>query len=270
MTAPFLLTYAARRAAQAGLALALLAAPAAGRAGALPPGHYAGGAAHAQPAALPPLPPDRTLPLPARRPDAARLRELRGQREFRYVEAAAETGFWDNFWARIWRWLDGLRGTRTGRVAWNWVFYLALAGILGFAVLKLLQVDLARAFGRAPRRAGLPYDLLSEDIHAVDFPARLAEAEAAGNLRLAARLGYLEVLKHLSDGGRLDWQPDKTNRAYLAELPAGALREAFRECTRQFEYVWYGELPLSAALYQQVRRAQRGVAAASTATAVPA
>ena len=260
------LTFARRCAARLGLALALLAAPAAG-AGPLGP---VPAAAPGRPAALPPLPPDHTLPLPARRPDDARLRELRGQREFRYVEAAAETGFWDHFWARVWRWLHALRGTRTGRLAGNWVFYLALAGVLGFAVLKLLQVDLARAFGRAPRRAGLPYDLLSEDIHTVDFPARLAEAEAAGNLRLAARLGYLEVLKHLSDGGRLDWQPDKTNRAYLAELPAGPLREAFRESTRQFEYVWYGELPLGPALYREVRAAQRAVAALSTSAAQPA
>lgn len=246
---------------RAALALALLAAPAAE---AVPPGPQP-----ARSAARFPLPPDRTTPLPARRPDGARLRELRGQREFRYVEAAAESGFWDGFWARVWHWLNGVRSTSTGRVAWSWVFYLALAGVLGFAVLKLLQVDLARAFGRAPRRAGLPYDVLNEDIHAVDFPARLAEAEAAGNFRLAARLGYLEVLKRLSDAGRLAWQPDKTNRAYLAELPAGALREGFRECTRQFEYVWYGELPLGPALYQQVRRAQRAVAA-STSAAVPA
>lgn len=243
------------------LVLALLAAPAAGQAAPTGPTHAPAPAVAYQPA----LPPDRTAPLPTRRlPDAARLRELRGQREFRYVEAAAETGFWDAFWARIWRWLNGWRGTRTGRIAGGWAFYLALAGVLGFAVLKLLQVDITGVFGRAPRRTGLPYDVLAEDIHAVDFPTRLAEAEAAGNLRLATRLGYLEVLKHLSDSGRLAWQPDKTNRAYLTELPAGALRESFRECTRQFEYVWYGELPLGPALYREVRAAQQAVAASTS------
>ena len=116
---------------RAALALALLAAPAAG---AVPPGPVPQ-PGPAQSAAQLPLPPDRTTPLPARRPDGARLRELRGQREFRYVEAAADTGFWDGFWARVWHWLNGARSTRTGRVAWSWVFYLALAGVLGYAVL---------------------------------------------------------------------------------------------------------------------------------------
>ena len=53
--------------------------------------------------------------------------------------------------------------------------------------------------------------------------------------------------------------------------PGAALREGFRECTRQFEYLWYGELPLGPGLYQRVRTAQRAVAAAaSTAAPQPA
>ena len=87
---------------------------------------------------------------------------------------------------------------------------------------------------------------------------RLAEAEAAGNYRLALRLGYLQLLKLLSDQNLIRWQPDKTNHAYLAELPGEHLRAPFRELTRQFEYVWYGELPLPAGLYQQARAGQQG------------
>jgi len=92
----------------------------------------------------------------------------------------------------------------------------------------------------------------------VDFATRLAEAEAAGNWRLAVRLGYLQLLKTLSDNALINWQPDKTNHAYLAELPlAGTLRVDFREITRQFEFVWYGELALSGPLYERVRAGQR-------------
>ena len=126
-------------------------------------------------------------------------------------------------------------------------------------MLKLLQVDITGAFGRSARRGPLAYDLAAENIHEVDFTTRIAAAEDAGNFRLATRLGYLEVLKHLTDRGLIHWQPDKTNHAYLAELAAGPLHEAFRAATRQFEYVWYGELRLSAALYQQARAGQRAI-----------
>nr|WP_230688324.1 DUF4129 domain-containing protein [Hymenobacter jeongseonensis] len=110
----------------------------------------------------------------------------------------------------------------------------------------------------------MAYDIASENIHAVDYAARIAEAEEAGNFRLAIRLGYLEVLKHLTDRGFIQWQPDKTNHAYLAEITTGPLRDAFRSITRQFEYVWYGELRLNAALYEQARAGQRAVTAQLT------
>ena len=220
-----------------------------------------------------PLPPDRTTPLPVRRPDEARLRQLQADSAFRYEEPApAGMGLWDRFWYWLGRLFDRLMGTSGGKLTWKYAWYAAIVAALVFAVLKFLQVDLTGAFGRSARRTRLDYEVLDEDIHGVDFPARLAEAEAAGNYRLAVRLGYLEALKLLSDQGRLHWEPNKTNHAYLHELPAGPLREAFRVATRQFEYVWYGELTLTAAQYQPVRAAQRAVrtAAASTAsTAAP-
>jgi hypothetical protein len=222
------------------------------------------------------LPPDRSTALPVRPLDAARLRELRAQREFRYVEPDASTDAWDAFWARVWRWLSRMLGkssstSRTAwRLAWKYGIYAVVLAVLAYAVLKLLQVDITAAFGRSARRGLLAYDTATENIHEVDFGTRIAEAEQAGNFRLATRLGYLEVLKHLTDQGLIHWQADKTNHAYLAELAAGPLREAFRGATRQFEYVWYGELRLNAALYQQARAGQRAVTAqlgARTATA---
>ena len=208
-----------------------------------------------------PLPADRTAALPVRRPDAARLRELRGQRDFNYAEATPQLSAWDLFWGRVWRRVLAWLGQRSYTHFWRWVFYALFIAAAVFVVLKLLQVDLTGVFGRGPRRAGLAYEVAAENIHEVDFPARLAEAEAAGNFRLAVRLGYLQLLKQLADGGFIDWQLNKTNRAYLAELPAdGPLRAGFREITRQFEYVWYGELGLSAGQYAQVRAGHRALA----------
>ena len=221
---------------------------------------------HAQP-----LPPDRSTALPPRRANADRLRELAAQREFRYVEPEASTDAWEAFWARLWRWLNGLFATRGGQATSKYGLYAAVLATLVFAVLKLLQVDITGAFGRSARRGPLAYDLAAENIHEVDFARRIAAAEEAGNFRLALRLGYLEVLKYLTDRGLIHWQPDKTNQVYLAELAAGPLGEAFRAATRQFEYVWYGELRLSAALYQQARAGQRAVTAPlATSSSTPA
>jgi hypothetical protein len=68
----------------------------------------------------------------------------------------------------------------------------------------------------------------------------------------------LQLLKQLSDSQLIDWQPDKTNQTYLRELATQRpnLRAPFAELTRQFEYVWYGELPLQRPLYADVRERQ--------------
>ncbi len=216
----------------------------------------------AGPVAVAPLPPDRRSAVQPRPPNAARLRELRGQREFNYLEAKAQLSPWDLFWAKVLEKVFGWLNGRSYEHFWRWVFYALFIAAGAFVVLKLLQVDLTGAFGRGSRRARLDYATEGEDIHAPDLADRLAEAEAAGNYRLAVRLGYLQLLKHLTDGGLIDWQPDKTNQAYVRELADHAtLQTSFREITRQFEYVWYGELPLTAGLYGQVRAGQQAGAA---------
>ncbi|MVN78522.1 DUF4129 domain-containing protein [Hymenobacter sp. HMF4947] len=218
--------------------------------------------APADTATAPPLPPDAAVPQPVRRPAASHLRELRGQHDFQYTDVREEPEQ-AGFWARLLRWffrgLSRLFDTKGGRVAWDVILYLLIGGGLVYAVLKFLQVDLTKVFGRAPRALPLAYEAGQENIHALDFSQAIAQAEATGNLRLAVRLGYLQLLKQLTDRELIAWQPDKTNQAYLRELETSrpTARAPFAELTRQFEYIWYGELPLPAALYAPVRESQR-------------
>lgn len=211
-----------------------------------------------------PLPPP-AVPAVVRRPPAARLRELRGQRDLQYVEVREEPtqpSLWQRLLAWLWQQLAGTQQTKGGRAAWDVFFYGLLAAALVFAVLKLLQVDITRAFGRAPRGLPLAYEVGQENIHELNFGEAIAQAQAAGNRRLALRLGYLQLLKQLTDRDFIAWQPDKTNQAYLRELAASypAACPDFAELTRQFDYSWYGELPLSADLYQRARAAQQQLA----------
>ena len=219
---------------------------------------------HPPVAAAPALQPDQGPAPRPRLPDAKRLRELRGQREFQYEEdiTQPEQSAWDAFWARVREAIGNWLVSRSYNHFWRWIFYALFVGAGVFIVLRLLEIDFTAMLGRSPRRAAITYDTMAENIHEVDFATRLAEAAAAGNWRLAVRLGYLQLLKTLADGGQIQWQPDKTNHAYLAELPAaGPLRGAFREATRQFEYVWYGELALTAPLYAQIRAGHQALRA---------
>jgi hypothetical protein len=209
----------------------------------------------------PPLPP-AAAPTTVRRPAASRLRELRGQRDFDYQDVSeepAQASFWQRLVRWLWRLLHPALASKGGQLSWDILFYGLMAATLVFAVLKFLQVDLTKAFGRAARAQPLAYEAGQENIHELNFADAIAQAEAAGNLRLAVRLGYLQLLKQLTDRNLIAWQPDKTNQTYLRELAASqpSASAPFAERTRQFEYIWYGELPVPLTLYEQVRAGQR-------------
>ena len=235
------------------LTLALAAGPAAAR-----------GPARADTTLAAPLPPPAAAAA-VRQPATGRLAELRRQHDFQYVDVRqgpTQPSLWQRLLAWLWRLLAGSRDTQGGRTTGDILFYGLVVAALVYGVLKFLQVDLTRMFGRAPRGLPLGYEEGQENIHELDFDQTIAQAEAAGNRRLALRLGYLQLLKQLTDRDFIAWQPDKTNHDYLRELAARypAARPAFAELTRQFEYVWYGELPLTAAGYRTAREAQQQLA----------
>ncbi|WP_083937686.1 DUF4129 domain-containing protein [Hymenobacter aerophilus] len=247
------------------LGLALLLGPASGYAqNPLPP----------RPPMLPPAPdslataaapryvrlrPDMAPVGKLRRPAAGRLAELRQQAEFQYAEPEPDRSsdtVWSRFWRAFGRWLAGLFSGKTYETRGRYVVYALFAAAFGYVLLRLLRLDLTGLLGRRGRALPLPYEALTEDIHGIDFATELDRAEQAGNYRLALRLGYLQTLRQLTERNLIQWQPDKTNHDYLRELAGTRLAAGFRALTRQFEYVWYGELPLAASQYPELREQQ--------------
>lgn len=195
-------------------------------------------------------------PTALRQPRAARLRALREQRAFQYVEIEENRespSVWSLFWSKLWEWLGGLFSGPTYETKGRYVIYGLFGAALLYVVLRLLKLDLTTVLGRRARTLPLPYEAMPENIHAVDFGRALADAEVAGNYRLAVRLGYLLVLRRLTEQGLIQWQPDKTNYEYVREVAGTRWAADFTVLTRQFEYVWYGEVALTATAYPALR-----------------
>ena len=87
----------------------------------------------------------------------------------------------------------------------------------------------------------------------MDFDRLIAEATAARAYRRAVRLLYLKTLKTLAADNLIDWQRDKTNHEYIAELRQPALRSSFAELTFLFEYIWYGDFPVDEGVFDRAR-----------------
>ncbi|WP_162910433.1 DUF4129 domain-containing protein [Hymenobacter oligotrophus] len=194
-------------------------------------------------------------PVSVRHFEAAELQRLQADDDLQYHEAPPPTNPLSRWWRDLMQRLFEALPEGSSAMFWRVLAYGVAAVALVLIVMQLLNLRLSDWLRGRGRDIAVPYATEADDVHEQTLPQRLQQAEAQGQWRLATRLGYLLVLKALTDRGLISWTPDKTNHHYQAELQTNAARlvPAFASVTRQFEYVWYGELELEAAPYEQVR-----------------
>lgn len=105
------------------------------------------------------------------------------------------------------------------------------------------------------RRNKLAYTIEEDTIYGIDFEKAIAEALQQGCYKEGVRLVYLQTLKGLSDGQRIDWQLYKTPSQYLYEVKMGA----FKQLTTDFLRVRYGNFEATASLVELMQSRQKEV-----------
>lgn len=178
------------------------------------------------------------------------IKEYSTQRDFIYDDAAPKGLSW---WGRFWRWigyiLDQIFGgkstsdggfTKVLFIILRWVLTALLVAAIGFIIIKIFGLDLRLLTGKS-KAIDVPYEESLENIHEINFDDQIENALQNGNYRLAVRLLYLKTLKNLSDKQLINWQLEKTNQAYVAEIENPTYKQEFNKLTNQFEYIWYGE-----------------------------
>ena len=105
------------------------------------------------------------------------------------------------------------------------------------------------------RKSTLSYTVGEDTIYGVDFAGGIADALARTDYREAVRLLYLQTLKQLSDGKRIDWQLYKTPTQYIYEVRL----PAFRQMTNHFLRVRYGNFEATETLFHVMRDLQKEV-----------
>ncbi len=124
---------------------------------------------------------------------------------------------------------------------------LAAAAAIIYGIWRMLEAPRNRQIARDGVEITL--NNLDDYLHETDLDRFLREALAQGNYPLAVRLYYLQIIKNLSEKNAIKWSREKTNRDYQRELRGHRLAEPFREATRMYERVWYGNQALTAEGY---------------------
>ncbi len=189
------------------------------------------------------------------------LENYKEKKEFQYDDAPPKTtSAWDRFWASFWNWFRELfrseKNTQQSSLFAAVLKYSLIglsAALIIFVIFKLLNVDFKLLFGKS-KVIDVPYDESLENIHEINFDEQLETALENNNYRLSVRLLYLQTLKQLSDKELIDWQPEKTNNIYVAELESQSLHADFSSLTYQFEFIWYGDFPVDKTQFAQLKQ----------------
>ncbi len=132
------------------------------------------------------------------------------------------------------------------------IIYWSIASVALIIMIVLLRrsewVSLVKPKSKA---TGFNFNDLNEDLDTINFNARIEEAEALGDYRLAIRWQYLKCLYELDKKGQISFANYKTTINYLYELKTEAVRDGFKEVSKVYEYIWYGEFKITAAHYSQ-------------------
>jgi len=185
--------------------------------------------------------------------DKEKWRTLSSDDAFLYDRPPPEPSWFDEMWF----WLLKHAGVPALEGINNILYYsryLIIGLVILFVIRHLLQANFSSLFFKKTKRKSINNTLFNENIHELNFEQLIKEAVAKEEYRRAVRLHYLKSLKLLNNKDLIDWKINKTNQEYLHELQKTSLKKGFDQLTYWFDYIWYGEFPVSQATFEQVQQ----------------
>ncbi len=156
-------------------------------------------------------------------------------------------------WQRFKKWFFRLLSSfaKTLGIVW-FLRYILIAGLFIFFIVALMRGSLTGLFRPKKAVLAMPYTT-TEDPTQTDWEMQITEALKNKAYRLATRFQFLQILKMLSDTGCIRWKQEKTNRDYQYEIKDRELNQHFRNLTRLYEAVWYGNFPILENDFNQIQ-----------------
>lgn len=192
--------------------------------------------------------------------DDEQIAEFQKDEAFDYVQEEVQENWWTRFknwvgkiWSQFWNWLFGSYDAN-GVLAFliRILPYLFLAIVFGFAVWLFIKLDPAASVLKDPQKPGVTLSEEEKIIQREDISELIKKALKAKNYRLAVRYYYLLILKKMRENELIDYQFQKTNEEYLVEIKAATLNEQFKSITRIYDFIWYGDFPVTETDFKKV------------------
>jgi hypothetical protein len=181
--------------------------------------------------------------------------------EFDYSTSKPRESFWEKLQRKIIKIIESIFGKTSLSSSENIanvairLFAIVVVGFLLYFIVKyLLGKNGSFIFGKKNKKLDITEKELHENIHEINFPESIAQFENNGEYRSAIRYQFLYILKKLSDRKIIVWNPEKTNKDYVAELKEQHLKNEFSKLSYIFDYVWYGEFGIDKEDYSRFKQ----------------
>jgi len=179
------------------------------------------------------------------------LKELYAGSEYVYEINKNTTGWFTRFKEWLSQKLKSFFDIRSDADAAQWadiLLYTFCAIVfvsVVFIIVKLIMNKEGRwVFGRSSDKKLLSVKDIENNLQVTDFNVIIADAVKNNEFRLAVRYYYLWSLKLLAAKGLIQYDVEKTNTDYLAEIKNAPVKNQFAYTAYLYNYIWYGEFPV--------------------------
>ncbi len=181
-----------------------------------------------------------------------KIHEFLNDPDFQYDKKTAKPP--QSLIERILNWITrAFRFVAKGGKPVEYTIYILMFAVLLFVLYKVLGLDYDALVLRKKKIQNADISVFEEDIHTIDPDQLIKESIQNKQFRLAVRWLYIKLLKTLTSRELIEWEINKTNSDYTAELKNTPFYDPFNRLTFVYEYVWYGEFELHKAGFEHYK-----------------
>ena len=133
------------------------------------------------------------------------------------------------------------------------MWFIIIGGFVAILIWFLMSGNIRLYQKKAPEINTVKDELNTENIFDIDYGAEIDKAINQNDYRFAIRLYYLNLLKELAQKTIINYKQERTNSDYVLQLWGTVYYTEFFKLTRNFEYAWYGQFPVSEEVFQSIR-----------------
>lgn len=193
-----------------------------------------------------------TEPIQARHLPENSLDKFRSDDDFNYntnIEYDSES-----LWDIVKRWIyKQIAKFFSNEGAMPYIRYTIFGLVLLYALIRFLGGDFQSLFFRNRKKKSIDYREMDENIHEMDIDQLIAEYIDKKEFPYAIRLLFLKTLKMLNEHEHIVWTKNKTNSDYRREIAGKTFYTSFVQLSNVYEFIWYGDFPVSEKLFYDVK-----------------